>query len=473
MEDKVFPKTIQLGEYEFKFLTELDVERDSQGNVVTKTMRDIFNIEKNSDDKLEDFEDGKYCFIKADRNSIENTNCIYFIITENNQILNNIHSNKNFSISLFDKVNLSSLVIRKTKTRNHGRQSFRRLNRLICYMKEHNIRVSVYYTAKLDNDKQQLNNIIDYINESNIYSFYTIENIEQTPVLNKQKQKIYIEDADMIKQINMLLQFKKQIILQGAPGTGKTYTAKKIAEAMEWEYEIVQFHPSYTYEDFVRGIVSKAEGNNIKYEVEDKILMNAIKKAEGNKNKNKPYILIIDEINRANLPSVLGELLYALEYRGENVTCPYGEPIAIPDNLYIIGTMNTADRSIGSIDYAVRRRFAFYTVKADEKFIKDDYSKNVFNYIKNEIINQHLSEEYYIDDIMIGHSYFIFNDEAYSDEDLVYKYMNFSLQYNIIPLLEEYYKDGILIDRENNKVMEKIKFDEIIRESEKYSEQEQ
>lgn len=469
MEDKVFPKTIQLGEYEFKFLTELEVERDSQGNVVTKTMRDIFNIEKNSDDKLEDFEDGKYCFIKADRNSIENTNCIYFIITENNQILNNIRSNKNFSISLFDKVNLSSLVIRKTKTRNHGRQSFRRLNRLICYMKEHNIRVSVYYTAKLDNDKQQLNNIIDYINESNIYSFYTIENIEQTPVLNKQKQKIYIEDADMIKQINMLLQFKKQIILQGAPGTGKTYTAKKVAEAMGCGYEVIQFHPSYTYEDFVRGIVSKTEGNNIKYEVEDKILMNAIEKAK----EHEKYILIIDEINRANLPSVLGELLYALEYREEPVICPYKKDkeddgkIIIPKNLYIIGTMNTADRSIGNIDYAVRRRFAFYTVKANEEYIKDDYSKKVFKYIKNEIIEKHLSEEYYIDDIMIGHSYFIFSDEAYSDEDLAYKYMNLSLQYNIIPLLEEYYKDGILIDNEKGKVKDKIK--EL---KEKYSEAE-
>ena len=80
MEDRVFQKNIQLGEYEFKFLTELEVERDSQGNVITKTMRDIFNIEKNSDDKLEDFEDGKYCFIKADRYSIENTNCIIVAI---------------------------------------------------------------------------------------------------------------------------------------------------------------------------------------------------------------------------------------------------------------------------------------------------------------------------------------------------------------------------------------------------------
>lgn len=278
-----------------------------------------------------------------------------------------------------------------------------------------------------------------------------------------------------INDIKNILEFKKQIILQGAPGTGKTYTAKEIAKEMDCGYEVIQFHPSYTYEDFVRGIVSKTDENGyISYEVEDKILMNAIEKAK----EHEKYILIIDEINRANLPSVLGELLYALEYREEPVICPYKKDkeddgkIIIPKNLYIIGTMNTADRSIGSIDYAVRRRFAFYTVKANEDFIKDTYSKTVFKYIKNEIIEKHLSEEYYIDDIMIGHSYFIFSDEAYSDEDLAYKYMNFSLQYNIIPLLEEYYKDGILIDKDEE-VMKKLDYDKLIEAIDKYSEKEQ
>ncbi len=279
-----------------------------------------------------------------------------------------------------------------------------------------------------------------------------------------------------IKDIVKLLEYKKQIILQGAPGTGKTYTAKEVAKAMECEYEIVQFHPSYTYEDFVRGIVAKTDNNgNIKYVVEDKILMNAIKKA---KNSKKPYILIIDEINRANLPSVLGELLYTLEYRKSPVICPYkkdendGGEIIIPENLYIIGTMNTADRSIGSIDYAIRRRFAFYTIKANEDIIKDDYSKHIFRYIKTEIMEKYLSEEYNIDDIMIGHSYFIFNDDVYNDTNSAQECMDLSLQYNIIPLLEEYYKDGILIDKADEKVMEKIKFDAIIKNLKKYSETE-
>ena len=256
-----------------------------------------------------------------------------------------------------------------------------------------------------------------------------------------------------INDIKNILEFKKQIILQGAPGTGKTYTAKKVAEAMGCGYEVIQFHPSYTYEDFVRGISAKSENGNISYEIEDKILMNAVKEAE-----DKPYILIIDEINRANLPSVLGELLYALEYRGEAVKCPYGESITIPENLYIIGTMNTADRSIGSIDYAIRRRFAFYTITSNKEIIEDEEAQKLYDSIYN-IIKTHISDEYYIEDIMVGHSYFLPKE----DNDYVGNYLELSLHYNIIPLLMEYYKDGILVDKDNienndnNSVLNKIK----------------
>lgn len=275
------------------------------------------------------------------------------------------------------------------------------------------------------------------------------ETFEMLGINNEENNKF----DQQCKDIEQLLKFKKQVILQGAPGTGKTYTAKKVAKDMKCSYDIVQFHPSYTYEDFVRGIVAETDNNgNISYKVVDKILMEAVEKANKLAEENKKHILIIDEINRANLPSVLGELLYALEYRGEPVKCPYkdngkdnGDEIRIPDNLYIIGTMNTADRSIGSIDYAVRRRFAFYTVISDENLIEDEYSKKVYEYVK-EIIDTYISEEYNKDDIMVGHSYFMFEKTE----------MDLSLRYNIIPLLEEYYKDGILIDKSDKKVQERI-----------------
>ncbi len=167
----------------------------------------------------------------------------------------------------------------------------------------------------------------------------------------------------------------------------------------------------------------------------------------------KYYILIIDEINRANLPAVLGELIYAMEYRGEKVesmyAIDYDNNIIIPPNLLIIGTMNTADRSVGHIDYAIRRRFAFIDVlpkilegdsfelelfkRVSELFIKnfDEYRGD--NSVQLEM-SEHLSEEFRPEDVWLGHSYFIKND------------LDFSLRkkYEIIPILKEYVKDGIL-----------------------------
>lgn len=206
------------------------------------------------------------------------------------------------------------------------------------------------------------------------------------------------------------------------------------------EYQIIQFHPAYSYEDFVRGIVAETnDSGNIAYKVENKVLAEFAKKAQDN--PNGKYVLIVDEINRANLPSVLGELIYALEYRGDAVTSMYefeGERnITLPKNLYIIGTMNTADRSVGHIDYAIRRRFAFVDILPDESIINNLKAKQLFNEVKLIFGNEYLSLDFKLNDVMIGHSYFLTNDE---------NELKVKLDFEIKPILKEYLKDGILLE---------------------------
>jgi hypothetical protein len=399
--------------------------------------------------------------------------------------------------------------------------------------------------------------------------------------------------------INILKQ-KGQIILQGPPGTGKTYTAKDIAEQLIFskitvdkkqqkallestsQFKLIQFHPAYSYEDFVRGIVAETKGESIEYKVVNKIFAKFIEKSLENyedsqkdqkqlteetwlsenfigftefitdeieknsgklfldrtttylkqvdidcfrytgdnwsnstgnrmyfkdilemyrqniknrqqlramtgtsglpkhhssyfmkvldlfyeylkgrdkpsvevmKIQEKPFVLIIDEINRANLPAVLGELIYALEYRGEKVEVMYpiedNNYLMVPPNLFIIGTMNTSDRSVGHIDYAIRRRFAFIDIlpkvlsienfefdlfkKVSSLFIKNFDAYVQDNAIKLEI-SDYLSEEFRPEDVWLGHSYFIKGEGDFS----------LRKKYEIIPILKEYVKDGIL-----------------------------
>ncbi|WP_278691083.1 McrB family protein [Leyella stercorea] len=183
------------------------------------------------------------------------------------------------------------------------------------------------------------------------------------------------------------------------------------------------------------------------------VLKKDYKLAAENKDANKPYVLVIDEINRANVSKVLGELITLLEKNkrlgGEDeftVTLPYsGENFGVPDNLYIIGTMNTADRSLGYIDYAVRRRFAFMTIEAKSDVIREFYNGNgelmkkellLFTSV-SDLIKDNLNPDFDLNDIMVGHSYFL----AKSDDDF-----ELNLEYKIRPLLEEYLRDGIIVD---------------------------
>ena len=175
----------------------------------------------------------------------------------------------------------------------------------------------------------------------------------------------------------------------------------------------------------------------------------------------KNYVLIIDEINRANLSSVLGELIYALEYRGEKVESMYevdSKELILPPNLYIIGTMNTADRSVGHIDYAIRRRFAFVDVLP--KNLTDDLGSDFETELYNKVSkifdhNSYLSKEFNAKDVQLGHSYFIHQYEKDENgEDIKDKPYDFKLRlnYEIKPILKEYIKDGILVDSEKNLV---------------------
>jgi 5-methylcytosine-specific restriction protein B len=242
------------------------------------------------------------------------------------------------------------------------------------------------------------------------------------------------------------------------------------------EYKIIQFHPAYSYEDFVRGIVAEVNSENkLEYKVVNKTIAEYAEKAFDNPSAN--YVLIIDEINRANLPSVLGELIYALEYRFDDtdpidttVESMYAlkkgkedeegdKSLRLPRNLYIIGTMNTADRSVGHIDYAIRRRFSFVDLLPDISPIREagiDYFKIVSGlFIKdfdnvnwqnpNLIRSEHLAADFRPEDVILGHSYFITKeidgkDVVLSEEEQ----MKYKLKYEIVPILKEYLKDGIL-----------------------------
>ena len=172
----------------------------------------------------------------------------------------------------------------------------------------------------------------------------------------------------------MLLQEKKQIIFQGPPGTGKTYVAQELANDLAQQQKervtLVQFHPSYAYEDFVQGFRPAISDNGQPgFKLQDGPLLQIAKRAEDNPEED--YYLIIDEINRGNLAKVFGELYFLLEYRNEEINLQYSdEPFSLPENLYIIGTMNTADRSIALVDLALRRRFYFVEFDTNEEPVK-------------------------------------------------------------------------------------------------------
>ncbi|WP_259343333.1 AAA family ATPase [Capnocytophaga canis] len=487
----------------------------------------------------------------------------------------------------------------------------------ICAKWESSNIKSLYLTEyrDLEGNKQRTNLGVEYsLSELKLFQEGITTELE---TLFEEYKNCFIQFKQMknIQKTLNLLKYKKQIILQGPPGTGKTREAKELAKALlklkkeedlknNDQFQIIQFHPSYSYEDFVRGIVAKpnSNGDGITYEAENKILVKIAERAwknykassfgidesdsiskdiwiddkfndfkseiekdveekeiplSGNitifkvdydsfrygkdwqtpsrinfadfkniikavlngtysissqqipkeislhahyrytyynallkfffdkykyeepvtKQDLKKFVLIIDEINRANLSSVLGELIYALEYRGEAVDSMYAvdgsNKITLPPNLYIIGTMNTADRSVGHIDYAIRRRFAFVDVlprdlskNSDIKFEKEKFTEVSELFIKNFDLSKdyskekieksdYLSNEFDVKDVWLGHSYFIEQYEKDNNgEDIKDKPIDFRirLEYEIKPILREYVKDGVLKELAINEI---------------------
>ena len=189
-------------------------------------------------------------------------------------------------------------------------------------------------------------------------------------------EKLFLRSTSFLSEtVWPLLKDKKQIIFQGPPGTGKTYVAQKLAEFLagsEDRVELVQFHPSYAYEDFVQGFRPTLEGGSAGFAMRNGPLLRMAKQAF--EEPNEKHFLVIDEINRGNLAKVFGELYFLLEYRGKEhkMRLQYSNTeFWMPENLYIIGTMNTADRSIALLDAALRRRFYFVPFHPDKEPIRN------------------------------------------------------------------------------------------------------
>lgn len=253
---------------------------------------------------------------------------------------------------------------------------------------------------------------------------------------------VFMDKSDYETLCN-LLDYKKNIILQGAPGVGKTYAAKRLAYSILGKkydkcIDMVQFHQSYSYEDFVVGFRPTKDGFELAEGPFYDFCINAGK-------DDKKHFFIIDEINRGNLSKIFGELLMLIEAdkRNETLKILYkNKPFNVPENVYIIGMMNTADRSLAMIDYALRRRFSFFEMKPafdSEKFAEKlagscEKVNKVIRVIKD--LNDAISEDETLGKgFQIGHSYFCFDKPI---DDAMIKMI---VEYEIIPLINEYWFD--------------------------------
>lgn len=302
------------------------------------------------------------------------------------------------------------------------------------------------YVEKLKNlvSDNTIEELEDYEEEGIVYDEYTSEDF-----LNE----VYMSGREY-ENLKRLLENKKNIILQGPPGVGKTFMAKRLAYSMIGErnlerVKMVQFHQSYSYEDFIEGFRPSQDGDG--FEIKKGAFHDFCREAE--KDLENDYFFIIDEINRGNLSKIFGELLMLIENdkRGHQLQLLYSDDkFSVPKNVYLVGMMNTADRSLALLDYALRRRFAFYDLKpafhsTGFKLYQNNLKSSAFNTLVQTIenLNQTIeNDESLGSGFTIGHSYLSNLKEVNKEE------LNSIIEYEIIPLIREYWFD------ESNKVQE-------------------
>jgi hypothetical protein len=361
-----------------------------------------------------------------------------------NKVLNNKVTNNNDKITYtYDPYNILFLKLEELKN------LFKNIDDITALAKREGEYINIREFAVV-----YLRYLLNHISPNKAYSEnLIINNIENLKI------KLFINEKQLDDIIGRL-ELKKNIILQGPPGVGKTYISKMLAEyitndKLNGDFEIIQFHSRYSYDDFIQGYRPNENGglkkvNGVFYEF--------CKRASGK--THEKYVFIIDEINRGNISSIFGEALSLIEVNKRNkensIKLAYSdkdvdESFYIPSNVYIIATMNTLDRSITQMDYALKRRFSFFDIEPafNEKFKLELINKGIHrdfcNSICNKItkINEDFKEPKSLNVLQIGHSYFIPNEHIDNEKE----WLRNIAMYEIKPLLLSYlYKDPGKID---------------------------